>query len=334
MRLIASAAKLAKQLLASDQQHLLLWDAYARLEASRGKIKEARHVYSQTAAALHTFPPEQQIDNPIFWHGWAELEWQVGSHPRAIQVLAASTRDTAEGRAQTLRSETLNPDQITKVAQAFADQLRKLRQGSLGYSHAVVANAALFAYLTEGLKSSCAIFEECCYDAKPIPGLQERLYTMYTKMLYYHTKQQAYQPALLRDVLVDALAQFPNNSLFLNLYFHNESRTRIQNRVRALLDRQLSSTGQSTTPSSWIFRIFVELHLDARGYSAEGVRHLFEQAVSALQTRPSVAIWQLFLQFALVKQDGLLIRSVVLRAVQECPAAKGAQSFFRLLMCS
>lgn len=316
------AAKLAKSWLAADQQQLLLWDAFARLEASRGKFKEAQTVYTQTASALHTFPQAQQDAAPIFWHGWADLEWQSGSKDRCLQVLAASVA-TAPTRVHSfLATLSLDAAQIAHTQREFESRLRSLRQGSLDNAHAVVANAALFTYLTKGLKAACALYEECCYDAKPVPAFQERLYVMYTKLVYSHTKQAAYQPGLMRDVLIDALAPFPTNSLFLNLYFHNESRTRIQNRVRALLDRQLSGS-QAQVAESWIFRLFVELHLDARSYNAQAVQYIFEQAVTALQSRPSVAVWQLFLQFAILQKHPALIKSVLLRAVQECPTAKG-----------
>jgi hypothetical protein len=103
-----------------------------------------------------------------------------------------------------------------------------------------------------------------------------------------------------------------------------ESRTRIQNRVRNLLETKLAASPQAE--SLWLFRIYVELHIDpTRGASREAVSYIFERAVAALET-PSLRLWVAYLDFA-AREDPKLAKSVLLRAVQQCPWAKGASSW-------
>lgn len=110
---------------------------------------------------------------------------------------------------------------------------------------------------------------------------EEEMLAIQAKILFRHTQTRtAFRPGQLRNVLEGALTEFPNNSIFLSLYFYNELRTRIENRVRRTLD-ELVLEKETVTTEGWLFAIYAELHLNARGYNAEAVRNLFERAVES-----------------------------------------------------
>lgn len=86
-----SAVKLAKSVLNANRQNLSLWDGYARIERQRGKIVEARAVYVTALSMYREFAPSDQIDGPLLWRSWAEMEWEEGKGTLALKVLVAIT---------------------------------------------------------------------------------------------------------------------------------------------------------------------------------------------------------------------------------------------------
>ena len=98
-----SASKLAKRLLASDQQNLILWDCYARIERHRDRLKEARHCYLQTLLASPSFSETSRAQESSLFRSWAEMEWEEGNEKAALTILASAVLPT------TSRAELLNP---------------------------------------------------------------------------------------------------------------------------------------------------------------------------------------------------------------------------------
>lgn len=69
----------------------MLWDGYARIERSRGKVSDARQVYCTALSMYRSFAPQDQIDGPLLWRAWAEMEWEEGRPTLALRVLVAAT---------------------------------------------------------------------------------------------------------------------------------------------------------------------------------------------------------------------------------------------------
>lgn len=86
-----SALKLAKEILRTNRQNLLLWDAYARLQRSRKKIAEARTVYVTSLSMVRSFTQKEKHHVPLLWRSWAEMEWEEGNSVLALKVLVACT---------------------------------------------------------------------------------------------------------------------------------------------------------------------------------------------------------------------------------------------------
>lgn len=91
-----SAVKLAKQVLRDNRQNLALWDGYARIERQRGKVDEARAVYVTALSMYREFNVLDQIDGPLLWRAWAEMEWEEGRAMLALKVLVASVAPVVE----------------------------------------------------------------------------------------------------------------------------------------------------------------------------------------------------------------------------------------------
>lgn len=87
----SSAIKLAKTVLRDNRTNLALWDGYARLERQRGKVEEARAVYVTALSMYREFESKDQIDGPLLWRAWAEMEWEEGRPMLALKILVAST---------------------------------------------------------------------------------------------------------------------------------------------------------------------------------------------------------------------------------------------------
>ena len=92
-----------------------------------------------------------------------------------------------------------------------------------------------------------------------------------------------------------------------------------------MLEAQIQHS--KTSIDAWLFRIYAELHVDARGVNSKAVQLLFERAVRALQQQPSTAIWRLYSDWTLSQDDGLRAKALLSRALQECPWDKGMLHF-------
>lgn len=114
---------------------------------------------------------------------------------------------------------------------------------------------------------------------EPGSAEEEEALALQAKIAFRHTQtKKAFRPGILRGILESALQTFPNNSIFLSLHLFNELRTRIENRVRRVLD-EIVLKDETATTEGWLFAIYAELHLNSRAYNLQAVRALFERAV-------------------------------------------------------
>lgn len=146
----------------------------------------------------------------------------------------------------------------------------------------ITFSLALIEYLSNGLDASNAAIEgqiRQLQSEEKGSAEEEEARALQAKIAFRHTQTKAaFRPAILRDMLESALQIFPNNSIFLSLHLFNELRTRIENRVRRILD-DIVLKAESVTSEGWLFAIYAELHLNSRTYNVQAVRNLFERAV-------------------------------------------------------
>lgn len=176
------------------------------------------------------------------------------------------------------------------VPQAFAHRLDvafKANALPTDARHRVeyVSASATLEYLSKGLKAASQVFDHALKLLDHLGSLveEETLWLEYCRLLYHHigVSGSAYRPTQIREILRRAVERFPQNSAFLALCAWNEARMRIQNETRRMIaSTLLAKADTAASPNAWLFAVWVELHLDAAGFSPAAVRALFERGLA------------------------------------------------------
>lgn len=100
-------------------------------------------------------------------------------------------------------------------------------QSTLRNRNHVAYSAALFEYISQGLAPAVDILERHLFrldcDGAVGSSEHEEAFMLYAKLVYRHASAGVgYKPGQLRDVLERAIKAFPNNSLFLSVFYYNE----------------------------------------------------------------------------------------------------------------
>ncbi|KAG9246252.1 NRDE-2, necessary for RNA interference-domain-containing protein [Calycina marina] len=144
----------------------------------------------------------------------------------------------------------------------------------------------------------------------------ELLFQAEARLLYYHALHGPFRPALLRDRLTNSLKLFPRNTIYLSLYTFNESRLRIENRVRTMLN-DIVLTPESDNLVSRFFAIHYEL---AHG-TIHAARAAFEHAVVSPACRGAISLWKSYIFFC-AQHFPERAKDIWYQALKSCPWAK------------
>ncbi|PGH04703.1 hypothetical protein GX51_03370 [Blastomyces parvus] len=346
---LKEAKKYAKNLLKKRPSNLRLYNAYALIESRSGQITTAEHVWTTALSMSDRFKEEYKVGSILLWRTWV---WEVladHDHDKALRLLVAISGNTTDPRAfaDDLKPTTdIKPGALLKTNRI----LTEIREYGLTSRKpdifvSAVECLALLLYLATKLlidgpmniystshsrlvahRLENAVFGELLRQAK-------------AKLLYHHaTSTRIYQPALLRSELLDSISRFPQNTLFLSLFTWNESRFRIEDRVRSVLRQHTHPTtcigddgnGNSmmrfSTKSTLIphlFSIYAELHRGVSvGSTVHSARAAFESAVATPSGQSSASTWKLYVLFELALSEWGRARSVLYRAIHSCPWAK------------
>lgn len=210
---------------------------------------------------------------------------------------------------------------------------------SLGLYHHAALYAELLillAYLCNSLSlesalscftSNSTLFTSRLPPQSPIPEL---FHQSCAKLLYHHVVHaHSFKPSLIRSTLSESIRLFPQNTIFLSLYAWNESRFRVDDRVRSVIQSIVLS---STTPgdrqpaesvTSHFFAIYIELHRGiALGSNTHTVRGTFERNVDSNCGKQSAVLWKLYFLFEYSRGEMHRAKGVFYRAISACPWAK------------
>lgn len=130
----------------------------------------------------------------------------------------------------------------------------------------------------------------------------ELLHQAKARIIAYHIKQRGlYKPAFVRSELEASINLFPSNTVFLWLYKENETRFRIDDRVRAVL-KDSSIANRRSALIGFSFAVDQELSRfagQASGSTAESVRATFARALLSNESpvRHCKALWARWLRF-------------------------------------
>ncbi|KAF7728244.1 hypothetical protein EC973_006525 [Apophysomyces ossiformis] len=317
--------QLAKSMLKEHRTNLILWNAYAQMEKSHDRPKEARKVYQTALATCQTFPDAQKLHLPLIYRMFAQMEIEYDRYDEALKILVSMAEGKPYDETMALPSRT----QILKTREYFTQKTAQYStlvgvENDIQMAQHYNVCYGLFEYLTVGITSACAIYERVfsyIEERRAERGFtSETMWIAYAELLYRHAARGygGYKPTLLRNAMERALSLFPNNTVFLSLYIWNEKRTKIRNRVRTLFSQALD---KDPNVILWISALYSELHR-SHPYDINQVRSLFERAVESPGTRSSIVLWKLYIEHEVRQGNTAQALSLFYRSVRECPWSK------------
>ncbi|CAO0790696.1 unnamed protein product [Mucor circinelloides] len=317
--------RLAKSLLKDQRTSLTLWNAYAQMEKSHDRTDEARKVYLTALSMYHTFPENEKRNAPVLYYMFAKLELENNRPHEALKILTSISNNQPYNDQTPPPTSTL----ILKTREYFSQKLAQLSTLSDSPSERQIAIhmvgcCGLFEYLSSGLESACLVYQHALDYIKERQAERgyesEMVWVEYATLLYRHaTTSTSYKPGLLRQAMEQALALFPNNTIFLGFYIWNESKTKIFNRVQHMLN---DAVKKDSNVILWLSAIYSELH-KYTPYHVNSVRDYFERSTQDTRTRSSILLWKCYIQFELIQDNVQKARSLFYRSIRECPWSKG-----------
>jgi hypothetical protein len=325
--------KVSKSLLKQQPWSLRLYNAYAMIEWSRENKEAANDVYSAALNMAKSMPANDRDDSILLWKSW------IWSYLEARDKASALSRllSVESGLPNDANSPT--PFQLLKTKQHLS-RLRDyyLYSGSMLHAIAYAECLALLEYLTStpignesqsmtqgSITAALAVYASFSRTLRQFPGDRKASDTKFlelflqsaARLLYHHASTGPFRPALLREHLSDYLSLFPQNTIFISLYTFNESRLRIDNRVRKILSSTILTTANDLL-SSRLFAIYYEV---THG-TIHSVRAAFEHALNS-PAKSSPGLWRFYILYCVrIAQFRHQVKDIWYRALQACPWAK------------
>ncbi|KAI6246263.1 Nuclear exosome regulator NRDE2 [Erysiphe necator] len=319
--------KISKALLKQNSSDLRLYNAYALIEWSSGNKKVAEGVFS---AALNISDSNARnfTDGKIIllWKSWIWTCLEDRDNFKALRYLIC----IADGQPN------LNFD-IHPTVLLRTKQYLTLKQDYFMSINSVIAVMyseclALLEYLSSfprqdtslelqgNIKNALKLYtsiSQILHENKQRKS-HEILLQSASRLLFYHCRCGSYSPAFVREYLSDFLQKFPQNTIFISFYSWNESRLRIDDRVRYLLLKNVLLP-QNDSLTSRLFAIRYEIKIG----NIHSTKAAFEDSVSSPIMRNSPGLWQLYILYCLrIPQFQCDAKSVWLRAIRNCPSVK------------
>lgn len=120
--------------------------------------------------------------------------------------------------------------------------------------------------------------------------------------------------------MIAALQLFPQNTIFMSLYAWNESRARIDDRVRSML-RDVALIDKNDCITSRIFAIRYGIQ---RG-NVHSTKAAFEHAVASEVCKGNAGLWRLYVLWCVHNADAKVregAKDVLYRGMRACPGVK------------
>lgn len=320
---VTPCRSLAKCLLKSDRQDLLLCGVYARREAVFGNIDHARKVFDMALSSIDVLPLDIQSKGPLlyFWYAEAELaNSSESSSLRAVHILSC----LGSGVKYTPFKCQASSLQLLRAHQGFKERIRTLRSrwahGAIDDpSIAIICSAALFEGLTTGWAVGIEVLEQAFSMVLPERRSQsyplEFLFDYYVSMLQKHLKQS--KLAKLWDAVLQGLQIYPSNPKLLETLVEVGHRYTVSNRLRWIFD---DFCHKKPSVVVTLFALSFEI-------SRWGLQHrihgLFERALENNELRHSVILWRCYIAYEIsIARNPSAAKRVFFRAIHACPWSK------------
>ncbi|KAK6497523.1 hypothetical protein TWF481_011929 [Arthrobotrys musiformis] len=332
----ANSKKIAKKFLKKHSNSLTLWNAYAMSELGQGNKEAAIGVY-QTALDMSLGFPED--DRPFVVELWRSQIWNEvdeSNEDAALDILVT----IPERSSGTSRGRGRDPPVLLKSRRFLEDlQHRMYFKGELGLTLAYAELHSLLLYLSTEDRDPTVLLAPLDRLIGDLEGANrtdkiEEVYMSKARVFFrYALTARAYKASTFRVFLESAIKKFPDNTAFLSLFVWNESRSKIEYRIRTLLAPDTGSDERTGSVVKWVFSIWAEMQMSAgNNVNVNGIRNLFERAVESERTKSSIQLWILYLQFELRQSQPVRAKDVFFRAIRACPWSKEViLSGFRLL---
>ncbi|KAF7822056.1 protein NRDE2-like protein isoform X1 [Senna tora] len=317
---------LAKSLLKSDRQDVLLCGVYARREANYGNIDHARKVFDMALLSLEGLPVEQQSIAPLLYFWYAEAELAInpdddhGPSYRAMHILSCLGSGTKyspfKGQPSSL--------QLLRARQGFKEKTRTVRslwvRGIIDdQSVALICSAALLEELTSGWDAGVDVLDQAFAMVLPERRSHsyqlEYLFNFYIRMLQRHQKQSSLSKVW--ESISQGLQIYPFSPELLKGIVEVGHFYTTSNKLRWMLD---DFCNKKPSVLLWLFALSFEM---CRGGSQHRIRGLFERALGNDRLCSSVVLWRSYIEYEMnIGHDPSAARRVFFRAIHACPWSK------------
>jgi hypothetical protein len=327
-------AKTAKALLKARRSCLRLYNCYGIVETRLNRTTSANHVFATAIGMSTSLTDRQRNEVVLLWRTWIWEAIRANNTAEAMRRLLsiggeviATAEPLAEGDSPAFQ---VSPT----VELRIKTWLLEGRDGTLstGDHHLTILHSELLAILAY-FKGSMAI-EDALAVYKDTSSLfisrnlasspaHEQLHQSRTQLLTFHINHtHVFKPSSIRDWLSESIKLFPNNTIFLSAYVRNETRFRIEDRVRSLMSEVVLKEDQQTIVG-WLFSVSAEMQRGLEfGGTVHAVRAAFEKAVDSRSGLHSIALWKSFMLFELSHKDFRRAKEVFYRGLRNLPWSK------------
>ncbi|PWY64798.1 DUF1740-domain-containing protein [Aspergillus eucalypticola CBS 122712] len=346
------ARKFAKSLLKKRSSSLRLYNAYALIERRFGNQAAADHVWATSLSMSKSFPDRDRVDSMIVWRTWIWELLDAGNAAQASHLLLSMPQNSIDLKILSDASShpSFSPTSLLKI-QSYLSEAQEI---GLANEKPIVFTScidclAILSYLSNSLDLSRSLeyYHNAFARVAALPDQSksfanfttELLHQSRARLLYHHIRTSGiYKPSHIRSLLSGSISVSRHNTMFLSLFAWNESRFRIEERVRDTI-RDITSintnkdnlTAAPVPITTHLFSIYTEVNRPTyAGSTMHSVRAAFEKAIgdtihqgsNTSTGHSSITIWKLYILFELSRNDIQRAKSVFYRGMRACPWSK------------
>ena len=321
--------KLAQSLIKKRPQSRRLYNGYALLLWGAGEKEKAIDIWNQVLVMPgNPSGNEKQLDI-LLWKSriWSHLD--DGDSETALKCLLSIGGDNSAGVKEIGTKSSVLYMRAKRHLSSTRDFLlasnlpaeAALNTECLSLLYYLAQSDSLVGRDIEGALGVIDHFTASLKSYKLHRSIHhEAILQFSARLLWHHVRTGPFRPALIRLRMEEALYLFPQNTIFLSLYAWNESRAKIDDRVRAML-RDNFLLPENDCVTSRLFAIRYEIQ---KG-NVHNVKAAFEHAVASEACKGNAGLWRLYVLWCAQSEDAKIknqAKEVLYRGMRACPGVK------------
>ncbi|KAL1304561.1 hypothetical protein AAFC00_003537 [Neodothiora populina] len=278
------AAKTARGILKQRSSSLRLYNACALIESNLGRVEKASKIWTGAVKMVPVLTADAQQEAVLLWHSWAWHEMERGTKDAALARLVFYDASAGQDVSHAVTSPAML--RATKMYREGFEHAVSQRNAHLASLNAECLASMAYLKDRDALEVAMALLDEHIEAVNSTRDMSftnltlELLHQVKARMIAYHIKRAPYKPSFVRSQLEESMTLFPKNSIFLWLYKDNESRFRIDDRVRAVLRNTATDEKAALVRASFeIDQEMSRLADQVSGTTVESVRAAFSKAL-------------------------------------------------------